>query len=324
MSNADPRLNLKIRRIRQLTPAIKAFELVSADAEALPVFSAGAHLEVEVKLADGSRDERAYSLVNSSDHANHYEIAVQLELESRGGSAYMHGLKEGGRLTTSCPRNDFPLATDTGPHILIAGGIGITPILSMAEQLHAKNAAYELHFGARTPELMAYRERIESLCGERARLCFDGGDPSRGLQLAALIGSPAPHKHLYVCGPRGLIDAVIETAKAQGWAADNVHFELFASTARQTGDTAFAVELTESGMTLEVPSGKSILDVMLEAGLDPMYDCNRGECGVCAVDVLDGMPEHRDYCLPDEDRESNRSICICVSRATTSTLSLKA
>ncbi|MBY5969637.1 PDR/VanB family oxidoreductase [Halomonas denitrificans] len=324
MPTAETRLTLTVRRIRQLTPTIKAFELVSPDGQTLPTFTPGAHLKVEVQLADGSRDERAYSLVNSQDPTSHYEIAVQLEPESRGGSAYMHGLQEGVTVGASCPRNDFPLAQDGTHHVLIAGGIGITPILSMAAQLQAQGASYEMHVGARAPGLMAYRAHIENLCGHHAHLCFDGGDPSKGLQLATLMGPPAPGKHVYVCGPRGLIDAVIATAKANGWEAEQVHFELFASTAQQTGDTGFQVELTESGMTLEVPPDKTILEVMIAAGLDPLYDCNRGECGVCAVDVIDGTPEHRDYCLSEEDHESNSSMCICVSRSTTPSLSLKA
>lgn len=309
-------INVEVSEIRALTPTIKAFVLHSTDGAALPAYTAGAHIRVQVILPGGGVDERSYSLIDDSvgnECRSHYRIAVQLEANGKGGSAFMHGLKVGSQLSICLPKNDFPLDETATHSVLIAGGIGITPILAMAYALQASGRSFEFHYGTRSPDLMAFRDAVETF--RNAVLYFDGGDPRRGLQLESLLAHPADGKHVYVCGPRGLIDAVIATAKHHGWPDDHVHFELFNSPAVQGGDTAFEVELRASGKTLQVPADKSILDVILAAGCDLMYDCKRGECGMCATAVLDGIPEHRDYNLPDDERAGGKVMCICVSRA---------
>jgi ferredoxin-NADP reductase len=328
-------LELVVADTVSLTAEIRSLTLKAADGGPLPAFSAGAHVVFKVDLADRETDgaaaapapapapvaatsrfaERSYSLINNTEQSVHYEIAVKLESAGAGGSRFMHALAPGARIRAKLPKNDFALCD--GPHeaVLIAGGIGITPILSMTRALSARGTEYCLHYASRTPETMAYRSAVSHVCGERATLYFDYGDPSQGMPLAKVIGPPAPYRHLYVCGPRPLIDAVIATARELKWPASQVHFELFATPAPQTGDRPFRVVLQRSGLTLEVPAEKTILDAMIDAGIDPMFDCKRGECSVCAVRVLSGTPDHRDYALSDDDRDQDHLMCVCVSRA---------
>lgn len=160
---------------------------------------------------------------------------------------------------------------------------------------------------------MAYADEIEALPG--ARLIADGGDPSKGIDLAVLLGDVRPGRHLYVCGPRPLIEAALAAAKSAGWTERQLHFELFGAEAPLSGDTPFTVEFAASGKVAVVPVGKTILDVMEEEGLDPIFDCRRGECGVCIVDVLSGEPDHRDLNLSEREKSSGNLICTCVSRA---------
>ncbi|MGQ7934992.1 PDR/VanB family oxidoreductase [Paraburkholderia sp. D1E] len=323
-------LELVVADIVPLTAEITSLILKAADGGPLPAFSGGAHIKFQVELADGASHpgtlpdtlkkapapgERCYSLVNSADQSDYYEIAVKLETAGAGGSRFMHALRTGEHIRAALPKNDFPLHDEPHEAVLIAGGIGITPILSMAKELSAKGAAYRLHYASRSPETMAYRTGVSQLCGEQASLYFDYGDPTQGMPLADVIGQPVPNRHLYVCGPRPLIDAVIAIARAQQWPPGHVHFELFGAPLPQTGDRPCRVVLQRSGVTLDVPAEKSILDAMIDAGLDPMFDCRRGECSVCAVRVLSGTPEHRDYALSDDDRDQAHLMCVCVSRA---------
>lgn len=325
---SDWPLDLVVADIQELTPQIKGFVLQAADGAALPSFKAGAHIRVRVDApgvpAQGLSSYRSYSLINSDGPRTHYHIAVKLEQQGHGGSTFMHGLQVGDRLQCSAPRQDFSLQGGTHHAVLIAGGIGITPILSMARTLAANQASFELHYAARSPQLMAFREQTQALCGGRMTQYFDGAEPSNRLSLAQILGAPSSDRHVYICGPQPLIDALIAISKEQGWSADHVHFELFGPSAPQAQDGSCRVVLQRSGRTLDVPADKSILQAMVEAGLDPMFDCGRGECGVCALRVLSGTPEHRDYALSDRDRHDDRLMCICVSRAGSAELVLDA
>lgn len=321
MSSPTPwSLPLVVADSRPLTPDIKAISLKHVDGDPLPPFCAGAHLKVRVALGDETHAgtpvwaERAYSLINSTGPFTQYDIAVKREATGTGGSRYMHRLSVGERIDAAPPRNDFALHAAPHEAVLIAGGIGITPIWSMARACVAANQPFTLHYAARGSEQMAFRDEVSRLCGARAHLYFDGGDPARGVPLAEAIGHAQANRHIYVCGPRPLIDAAIATARALQWPADHVHFELF-GIAPQSGDRACHVVLERSGKTLDVPAHQSILDAMIEAGLDPMYDCRRGECGVCALRVLSGEPDHRDYALSNDDRDQDHLMCVCVSRA---------
>ena len=309
-------LELVVADIRALTPAIKRFELRRRGAGELPPFTAGAHIDITVTLPDGAAAARSYSLVNSPAERDRYELAVLREPQGSGGSAFMHErVKIGDRLAASVPRNDFPLAPEAREHWLIAGGIGITPILAMARVLAATGQLFALHYCARSAEAMAYREEIAALAGDRARFYFDGGDPARGLDLATLLAAPAARRHVYVCGPKGMIDAALARCQVAQWPREQVHFELFTKAKAVAGDQEFEVVLARSGRSVRIPAGKTILETLLDAGEEPLSDCRRGECGVCVTEVLAGEPLHRDYYLTDSEKAAGKSMCICVSRA---------
>jgi vanillate O-demethylase ferredoxin subunit len=311
-------LRMRVESIDALTPSIRRLLLVAADGATLPAFGAGAHIGLHARIGERSQ-RRAYSLVNATDHATHYEIAVQLEPCGSGGSKWVHQLEAGAEFDVTAPRNDFPLDVTAQSHLLIAGGIGITPILSMARVLDAAGKTYELHYAAREAPAMAYRDEVATLAN--ATCWFDGGDPRASMPLAVTIGAPQAGRHLYVCGPAGMIHSVLSHAKALGWPDASLHSELFAVVQDAGADASFDVELKASNMTLTVPADKSILDAMIEAGLDPLFDCKRGDCGVCVTQVIDGEPEHRDICLSANERERG-DFCPCVSRARSSRLVL--
>lgn len=316
-------LRLIVAEVRQLSFDIKSIILKAEDNSLLPAFSAGAHLKVCVSLNDGRSDVRSYSLVNSNDQTGYYEIAVKKEESGRGGSQFMHTLQRGSLIKAGVPRNDFTLLEKSHHAVLIAGGIGITPILSMARILTSNSKSFELHYGAREPEMMAYRNEVEEL-KEKANLYFDQGPTPRKMSLANVLGPYDENRHVYVCGPKPLLDAVIAIAAQLSWPPHHVHFELFGANATAQSDQPVELVLRRSGKVLFVPSDQSLLDAMIEAGLEPLFDCRRGECGVCAHTVLTGDPDHRDYALSEEERNIDKKICICVSRATSPRLTIDA
>lgn len=314
--------SLRVVAIEELTATTRKLHLAAVDGQAIPQATAGAHLKFQLPLGGSGPSERCYSLVSRPNQPGNYEIAVHRDPKSAGGSLYMHGLSVGDELTAVGPKNDFGLAEHADHSILIAGGIGITPILSMAYELDCRQASFFLHYACRTPEAMAYRAEAERFGKARARLYFDGGRPEEGLQLPEALASPKPGTHIYVCGPRPLIDATITTARQIGWEPGQIHFELFSNGVVSGGDR-LQVELRRSGLKLDVGPDQSILDAMIEAGCDPMFDCKRGECGACSVKVLEGEAEHHDYCLSEDERADNM-MCVCVSRARSMTLVLDA
>ncbi|WP_321967851.1 PDR/VanB family oxidoreductase [Burkholderia cepacia] len=312
-------LRMRIARIDSLTPAIRRLHLVAADGVPLPAFDAGAHIGVHVPLGERTQ-RRAYSLVNATGPADHYEIAVLLEPAGGGGSQWIHHREVGDEFDIDPPRNDFPLAGGARRHLLIAGGIGITPVLAMARTLDAAGQPYTLHYAARDVESMAYRDEVAAL--PTATRWLDGRDMRCSLPLAETVGPHEDGAHLYVCGPAGLVAATFDTARGLGWPEHALHCELFAAPASaSSADSVFEVRLVASDRVLTVPPGMSILDAMIDAGLDPLYDCKRGDCGVCSAQLLDGTPEHRDICLTSDER-ARGAFCPCVSRAKSARLVL--
>ncbi|WP_213296674.1 PDR/VanB family oxidoreductase [Paraburkholderia sacchari] len=323
MSNAPvtDAFDVVVEGIEPLTSHVTAFRLRAPDGRALPGFTAGAHIRVQV----GGGDWRAYSLINlasetcaACEHAPaHYLIAVRREDSGAGGSLWMHTqVRAGTTLRIAPPVNAFALAANAADVVLIAGGIGITPIASMAASLSSRAARYTLHYTGRSITQLAFVDALHALAGAHLHLYGDdeASDANR-FDLARLFATLTPGRPLYVCGPQGLIDAVIALATERGWPREHIRSELFAAAAPQAGDAAFEVELRQSGMTLTVPPAQTILDAMLDAGLDPLYDCKRGECGVCQVGVIEGAVDHRDYCLSEAEKCSGKVMHICVSRA---------
>jgi vanillate O-demethylase ferredoxin subunit len=218
-------------------------------------------------------------------------------------------------LAISAPKNHFPLAAAPRT-LLLAGGIGITPLLAMAETLAARDAAFDLHYCARSASLAAFRERMMTArFADRVHFYFDDA-PAGTLDMAALLAQPDPDTHLYVCGPAGFIEHVLATARQQGWAQSQLHVEYFAGTAVDTsGDGAFDVELASSGKVVTIPAGRTVIQVLAEHGVDIPYSCEEGVCGTCLTRVLDGVPEHRDVYLTDEEHAANDQFTPCCSRA---------
>ncbi|HEY0297305.1 MAG TPA: PDR/VanB family oxidoreductase [Bordetella sp.] len=315
-------LALVVREVRQESPLIRAFRLAAADGGALPPYTPGSHLKVQVP---GLHDPRCYSLINTGGEAfaapGEYRLGVRIEENSQGGSRYMHALKEGDTITAQGPANEFPLADHPGKTVLIAGGIGITPMASMAASLAAKGNDYVLHYSGRSRGQLAFLGELQALAGDKLAVHADD-EPASAFDLDALLDAAPAGQHVYVCGPKGLIDAVIAGARKRDWDGKRVHFELFTAAAPQAGDGAFEVELKQSGRVLQVPADKTIIDVLEAAGCDPMYDCKRGECGVCQATVLEGTPDHRDYYLSDAEKAKGNVIQMCISRAKSARLVL--
>lgn len=313
-------LTLTVTQVQAETPIIRSIVLANANNEPLPGFTAGAHIKVSIP---GQKEPRCYSLVclNSDETLfsapTSYRLGIRLEDASKGGSEYMHRLNVGDVLQVEGPKNDFPLhAAEPAEHpaMLIAGGIGITPIAAMAATLKAQGRAFELHYYGRSREQMGFVPALAEHYGDALHLHADD-DPATQLPLPQLLDRLDTVQHLYVCGPKGLIDAVVEQSHGKQWPHSHVHFELFTTAAPQAGDRSFDVELRQSGQVFHVPADKTILDVLEEAGCDPLFDCKRGECGVCQATVLEGIPDHRDYYLSDTEKAAGNVIQLCISRS---------
>ena len=299
---------------------ICSYELVPTGGGALPAFEAGAHVDVHLpgKLV------RQYSLCNPPTENHRYQIGVLRDAGSRGGSEAMHDhIDVGSVLTISAPKNHFPLV-EAKRTLLLAGGIGVTPILAMAETLASKGAAFEMHYCARSPDKAAFKKRLgESHLCDLVHFHYDSGDAAQQLDMAALLANPQPDTHLYVCGPQGFIEYVLGTAKAQGWPASQLHVEYFSAAAVDTtGDQPFDVKLASSGKVFTVPPGTTVIKVLAEAGVEIPYSCEEGVCGTCLTRVIEGVPDHRDMYLTEEEQAANDQFTPCCSRSKTKVLVL--
>jgi ferredoxin-NADP reductase len=308
------RMTVRVARKTTEAQGICSFELVDLAGGVLPRFCAGAHLDVY--LRDGST--RQYSLCNDPRETHRYLICVQREANSRGGSRALHDeLRQGQRIDIGAPKARFALDPGAGRSLLIAGGIGITPLISMAEQLARTGADFTLHYCTRSMQRTAFLARLRSApFAERVLFHFSDGPPGQLADFAQLLKGPAPDTHLYVCGPTGFLNVVCDTARAAGWSAAQLHKEYFSAESRKSdADTAFDIKLAASGKVLHVPSDRSALEVMCAAGIDIARSCEQGVCGTCLTRVLAGVPEHRDLYQTDAERNSNTQFTPCCSRA---------
>lgn len=297
-------VKLLIKSATFLAPEILSYELQPPPGQQLPAFTAGAH--VDLTLDNGL--VRSYSLVNAPSERHRYTIAVQKDRASRGGSRWIHdNLRPGGVVTVSAPRNNFPLNEAAEKSVFIAGGIGITPILSMTQRLSAIGRDWELYYCARTRAAAAFLDVL----GGNARLNFDQEPGGRMLDIAALVRSLPAEAHVYCCGPLPML-ASFEEATADR-PRERVHLEYFQAKEAPAVAGGFTVVLAKSAREVMVPEGKTILDALLDAGMDLPYSCTEGVCGTCETKVLEGIPDHRDLILTREEQAANRSMMICCS-----------
>jgi vanillate O-demethylase ferredoxin subunit len=320
----DPsHLPRQVRVVRKTTEAanICTFELADPDGAVLPAFSAGAHIDVQTR--DGV--VRQYSLCNDPRETHRYLIGVLRTNDSRGGSRAMHEeVGEGDLIRIGEPRNHFPLTHGAQHSLLLAAGIGITPILCMAERLANAGADFRLHYWARSRSHAAFVERIEgSAFAERAQFHFSEGPPEQRGDLDALLARFEAGTHLYVCGPARFMDAALATARRSGWKEENLHREYFsADRLHSANDTEFTVKLASSGKSYTVGKAASVLDVLAANGIVLPRSCEQGVCGTCLTGVLDGVPDHRDRILTADERARNDRFTPCCSRAQTPELVL--
>jgi ferredoxin-NADP reductase len=318
------RVLVRVRSITYAADDINLYEVVDPSGGPLPPFSAGSHIDLYF------RDQRVrqYSLCSDPAEQGHYVFAVQREAEGRGGSkAIFERVHVGRMLVISKPRNEFPLAPDARSHLFIAGGIGITPIMAMIRTLRRTGGDFELHYCTRSPQRTAFIDELEpERRAGRMRIYHDGGDPSQGADLRSLLALDPPGCHLYFCGPKPFMAAIRE--QCAHWPRESVHFEYFtapeeaaiprggASSAASANDipVGFQVRLARSGATFDVPNDKSILQVLREHDIDVASSCESGLCGTCRTRYLEGVPEHRDYLLDDDERAHEVLICCARSR----------
>lgn len=320
-SSSEPAgMKLVATRILQRTQRIKEFQFAAVDGAKLPAFEAGAHLPVNIRLPDGTQAYRQYSILSDPADEMHYKIAVLLEPGGRGGSRFMHeSVCESHLVEAGMPRNDFPLSRTGSHHILIAGGIGITPILSMLKSLRANESSLEVHYAARSVMDFAYRDEVELLSAGRASFYHPDGPDAARLNLHQLLSKHDRGTHVYVCGPLRMIESVRGLADECGWNPDQIHFETF--DIRSTPeDKAVTVRLSRSQKTVSVKASQTILEALSDAGIPVPHDCKRGECGMCVTEVISGQPDHRDLCLSSTERQ--HAMCLCVSRAKSENLVL--
>jgi ferredoxin-NADP reductase len=306
-------IEVLVQSITNLADGINAWEFCRPDGGDLPPFAAGAHIDLTLR----SGMSRSYSLCNAQSERSHYVVAVQKDIAGRGGSRFVHeNLRAGDRIRISPPRNHFQLVEDADHVLLIAGGIGITPIWCMVQRLIALERSWELHYSARLRRLCAFRQRLEAIAARnpgRVRFNFDQEPGGRMIDIAALIASAPAGAHLFCCGPVPMLESFKTAASAAGILGERVHLEYFSAAQEAALLGGYAVELRRSGKVFAIPDGKSILEVLLDGNVDAPFSCMQGTCGSCEVAVLEGVPDHRDSILSDEERAASETMMICCS-----------
>jgi tetrachlorobenzoquinone reductase len=311
---------VKVRAVAWEAQGILSYELRPFSGRELPPFTAGAH--IDLLLPSGL--VRSYSLVNPQEERHRYVIAVNRDASSRGGSRFIHdSVRPGDTLTVTAPRNNFPLIEDAGHSVLIAGGIGITPLWCMIQRLEALGRSWQLYYCTRTRQSAAFLEPLQALGPKvdvNLHFNFDQEPGGRMLDVAGVVAAAPADAHLYCCGPLSMLEAFEQACADRP--GSHVHTEYFSAKEAPAVEGGFTVVLQRSGLTLAVPPGKTILDTLMDQGLDLPYSCLEGVCGTCEVRVLEGIPDHRDLVLSKEEKAANRSIMICCSGARTDRLVL--
>ncbi len=318
-ASARPKLTVKITAIRRETSRINWIELTDPNGAELPDYSAGAHIEFHL----GCGMIRSYSLCSRPANRMSYAVAVLLEESGRGGSVAMHKLKVGDTVTITAPRNHFQLAgKEAKSHLLLAGGIGVTPMLAMIAELEDRAAPWVLHYCARSMDDAALLSELKSYSDAgKVIVHLDGGDPSKGLNIKALLAESIIGTHVYYCGPPGFMTACKYAVGA--WPPHAIHCEYFAASADAKADrvdNSFQVRIKSSGKLVDVPAGTPLVQVLRENGCTVDTDCEDGYCGTCITRFLSGLPDHRDTVLSEGERRNY--IMVCCSRAKSGILEL--
>jgi vanillate O-demethylase ferredoxin subunit len=310
----------RIASRHQEADGIFSFELVPAEGQTLPPFEAGAH--IDLLIGDKIRQ---YSICNSPAEADRYVIAIQREADGKGGSREACDKFDGGMLVHARgPKNLFRLAEGGSSAMLLAGGIGITPLVAMAEQLYADGVPFELHVCARTAARAPFATRLAAApWGDAVHWHFDDAPEGKRTALRDLIGAPDTGRHLYICGPGGFISGALAAADSHGWPSKTVHVERFSASPVTAGvDRPFFVEIRSTGQLIEVPADVAVAQALEDVGIEILRSCNEGYCGTCITGVLCGQPDHRDVVLTDDERARNDSFTPCCSRALSDVLVL--
>lgn len=302
-----------IAEMKEEAAGIVSLELRNVDGTPLPPFSAGAHIDIHLP----GPWLRQYSLWNDPRESHRYCIGVLKDPASRGGSKAVHELKPGQRVQISIPRNLFPLDETASTTLLFAGGIGITPILSMAQHLHNLGAPFEMHYCIRSPDRAAFLEMLKSSpFSDKLHLHFDEGHVDQKLNAAEVLSKPSGDRHLYVCGPSGFMNFVLSTAKECGWLESNLHREYFSAEPLETGPSeSFEIEIASSGVVLTVGADQTVVQALENAGIEVPVSCEQGICGTCITRVLQGTPDHRDLFMTDAEHNKNDQFTPCCSRS---------
>ncbi|MGG1397953.1 PDR/VanB family oxidoreductase [Bacillus salipaludis] len=307
-------IEVYVGKVVQETNFVKRFHLYPVDQELLPAFTGGSHIATYVKNGD-ELIERNYSLVSHPTDRTQYAIAIRKDDHSRGGSIYWHNeIKLGDRLEISWPKNHFPLAFQAAKHhVFYAAGIGITPFMTMMEDLTAEGKSFELHYAARTKEECAFYDDLNAKYPGKCHFYFSRTENPKKLTPVTMadhrIGS-----HVYFCGPVSMVKEFREAAESYGYPSHSIHFELFAS-ADEGPKNPFVVKFPNSKRTVDVSEEETLLDALLKAGVQAPYSCKVGGCGSCEVEVVEGDVDHRDHFYSDEERQTKKVILTCCSRA---------
>lgn len=309
-------LILKVIALQDIAPGLRHVQLAAADGALLPPTGAGAHVQLSLKGA-ARLHRNAYSLVNTPGSRSHYDLIVRRVPTSRGGSAAVHErLQAGDTLEALWPGNLFAPVQGARKHLLVAGGIGITPFLSYVQDLSVRRAGFELHVCIRASEQGVFAPWLEGV----PNVHFHTNTGGQRLDIPALLAGQEAGTHVYVCGPESLNAAVLQAAEVAGWPASQVHTEHFGGA--QSGGPAFEAVLQKSGIRVQVGEDESLLDAIERMGVQANCLCRGGACGVCVTPVIAGEVEHRDHFLSAAERASHRLVMPCVSRARTAQLVL--
>lgn len=305
-------LTVKVAKKNHESEGVITLELVDPKGNELPAFTAGSHIDFHLPSTGNIRQ---YSLWNDPSETHRYCLGILRDPQSRGGSLEIHGgVKEGDLIKISRPRNHFHLQESPDSFILLAGGIGITPILSMAQRLHSLGKNFELHYCSRSETKTAFIDLIRNseFC-DKVKFHFDDGGGEQLLDIPSLVGSPSAGANLYVCGPQGFMDAVIDAAS--NWDPSAIHREYFSVGESHENDANFKVMINSTGQVIDIPEELSITEALEQQGIHIPVSCEQGVCGTCMTQVIEGDIEHHDYYLTDPEKEAGDVIIACCSRA---------